>query len=67
MMKRIISIETSQFDPEGHWVYGGEYYAVDATIEYDDALDELDDEDLMEIADDDNDPRAKFVGGEYGD
>jgi hypothetical protein len=60
-MKRIIETECSQFTPGARWVDGSEYYAVNDTLEFDDpALDELSDDELQELADND-DPRVRYV------
>ena len=54
-MQRKIQVETSQFDPDGYWVPGGEYFAVDAILEYPARLDHLTDEELAELADENQD------------
>jgi hypothetical protein len=51
-MRRTVEIETSQFSdsPTKRWI-GQEYLVEDATIEYPAELDALDDEELLEMAD----------------
>lgn len=53
-MRRTIEIETSQFSnsPTKRWV-GLEYLVEDAIVEYPDELDYLDDNELLEMADND--------------
>jgi hypothetical protein len=52
MMRRTIEVETSQFstNPTKRWV-GQDYLVEDVTFEYPDELDTLDDEELLEMAD----------------
>ncbi len=49
-MRRTIEIESSQFSPKAYWVPGAEYYEELATVEYPDELDDLEDDDLLEMA-----------------
>lgn len=51
-MRRTIEIETSQFStsPTKRWDYGLECYVEDAVVEYPDELDHLDDDELLEMA-----------------
>ena len=50
-MRRKVIIESSQFSPGSYWSFGFDGYAEDGELEYPDELDELDDEKLMELAD----------------
>ncbi len=49
-MRRTIEIESSQFSPRAYWVPGAEHHAELATVEYPDELDSLEDDDLLEMA-----------------
>ena len=49
-MRRTIEIESSQFSPRAYWVPGAEYYEELATVEYPDELDSLEDDELLEMA-----------------
>jgi hypothetical protein len=50
-MRRTFEIETSQFDPNKKgWSFGCDYWVADATVEYPDELDELSDDELGEMA-----------------
>ncbi len=49
-MRRTIEVESSQFSPRSYWVPGAEYYAEDVTVEYPDELDTLEDNELLEMA-----------------
>lgn len=46
-----IQIESSQFAPGAYWVPGAEYYAEDRIVEFPARLETLDDEALLEKAD----------------
>jgi hypothetical protein len=52
-MQRIITVETSQFseNPTTRWQYGTEIYVEDIIVEYPKSLDYLSDDDLLELAD----------------
>lgn len=50
-MRRTIEIESSAFSPRARWLYGAEYYVEDAIIEYPAHLDHLNDDELAELAD----------------
>ena len=60
-MRRIITIETSRYstNPTKRWV-GQEYVEEDICVEYPDELDNLEDDELMELADN-LDDRVRYI------
>lgn len=61
-MKVTIEIESSRFAPNSYWVPGAEYYAEKVIILVPDDFDlsDLSDEDLLEMADDENYPNIMY-------
>lgn len=55
-MIRIIEIITSQFDPDPNkrWSFGCDGYVIDAYVEYPAKFDNLDDDELLDLADGDD-------------
>ena len=64
-MQRTITIETSQFsnNPTKRWEYEPEIYVEDIIIEYPESLDYLDDNDLLELAENEEKGVRYFFGG----
>jgi len=63
-MRRTVEMETSFFDPlKTYFSMGCDCYVRVYVIEYDAELDELDDDDLLELACDGDDLRVKLVSG----
>lgn len=56
-MRRTIAIETSYFSesPTKRWCYGSDCWEEDVIVEYPEELDHLDDEELLDMADEGDD------------
>lgn len=59
-MVRTIQLECSQFSEGAYWVYGAEYFAVDADVDYPAELDVLSDDELETLASE-GDPRVRWA------